>query len=168
MHFCHLADGLCSHQFHDPPIVVSGVDLRPHLGDQPFAQLGHGLGFFHAVGQRLLAVAVQTTLHGGHGCGGVGVVRRRNHDGIEIQIRLQHFSVIPEGCGVLMLIGGALQVAVVHITQGDHVFMRYLGEICIPAVANPNESDSYGLELGTPSSGGVEDRCRASEERGFE
>ena len=66
MHFCHLADGFCSHQFHDPSVVVSGVDLRPHLGDQPCAQLGHGLGFFHAVGQWLFAVAVQTTLHGGH------------------------------------------------------------------------------------------------------
>ena len=66
MHFRDLANGLGSHQFHDPPVVVSGVDLRPHLGHQPFAQLGHGLGFFHAVGQRLFAVAVKTTLHGVH------------------------------------------------------------------------------------------------------
>ena len=168
MHFRDVADGLASHQFHDPPVVVSGVDLRAHLGDQILAQGSHGLGLFHAVGERLFAVAVQPPLHGGHRSGGVGVVRRRNHDGIEIQIRLQHFSVIPERCGVLVLIGRALQVTVIHITQGDHLFMTHCSKVGRASVAYPNEPDSYGLELGTPRSGGVEDRSRPSEERGFE
>ena len=96
------------------------------------------------------------------------MVRRRNHDGIKVEIRFQHFAVIPKGCGLLIFVGSALQVAVVHITQGDHLFMTHCSKVGRASVAYPNEPDSYGLEMGTPSSGGVEGRCRASEERGFE
>lgn len=108
MNFGDVANGLCSHQFHDPPVVVTGVDLRPHLGHQTFGQFGHRPSLFDAVGERLFAVAVQAPLHGGHRCGGVGVVWRRNHHSVKVQIRIQHLAVIPESCGALMLIGGAL------------------------------------------------------------
>ena len=72
---------------------------------------------------------------------GAGVVRRRNHDGIEIQIRFQHFSVIPERCGVLVLIGRILQVTVIHITQGDHVLMPH-GSKVVMSAADPDDAQA--------------------------
>ena len=72
----------------------------------------------------------------------MGVVRRRNHNGIEIQIRLQHFSVIPERCGVLVLIGRVLQVTVIHITQGDHVFMPHGSKVGRASVADPDDAQA--------------------------
>ena len=150
MHFRDVADGLASHQFHDPPVVVSGVDLRPHLGDQILAQGCHGLGLFHAVREWLFAVTVQPPLHGGHRSRGVGMVRRRNHDGIEIEIRLQHLAVIPERCGVLVLLGRVLQVTVIHITQGDHVFMPHGSKVGRASVADPDDAQAQPVrpELG--------------------
>ena len=72
----------------------------------------------------------------------MGVVRRRNHDGIEIEIRLQHLAVIPERCGVLVLIGRALQVTVIHITQGDHVFMPHGSKVGRTSVADPDDAQA--------------------------
>ena len=72
----------------------------------------------------------------------MGVVRRRNHDGIEIEIRIQHLAVIPERCGVLVLIGRVLQVTVIHITQGDHVFMPHGSKVGRTSVADPDDAQA--------------------------
>ena len=96
------------------------------------------------------------------------MVRRRNHDGIKVEIRFQHFAVIPKGCGLLIFVGSALQVAVVHITQGDHVFMRHCGKIGRASVAHSNHAQAQSVGPEPWKISMAYKRHSASEQREFE
>ena len=77
------------------------------------------------VGQRFLGVHVDTAFHGGQGSWEVCVIRRRDHDRIDLLVHLvEHYPVVvKEGLGgapVLHVFGA---VVAVHIAKGYGVFI---------------------------------------------
>src|SRR5579884_1458637 len=123
MRFMHWADSTALDQLDDAAIIVSGVDLCAHLRGhvRSLGRLANETRFAEIVRQWLFAINVFLALKRRQGGKGVGMLGGADDDGIEIAVlefivELAEIVVLP---GVRRLFGGAEQVTVINIAQGN-------------------------------------------------
>ena len=147
MDVAHGPDSPCLNKLHHPPVIVPGVDLSSHLGDE-FVLAGdccHQSGFVDAVGQRFLAVAMLAEFHRHHPGRGVDMIRGTDHDRVDLVVHLiEHRAeiLIPLGRGEFLK--GACCSALINITQGDDVLACYTVHVGRAATAN---ADAGNVQL---------------------
>ena len=130
VHFVHLADRAVLDPLLDQADALARAPLVAHLGDD--LVLARGLGqrprLGHRARQRLLHVDVLAELHRRHRDDGVGVVRRRDDDGVDVLLLLEHHAEVlvadrvRERLEDLRRAASAERgLALVHVAQRDDV-----------------------------------------------
>ncbi|OPZ96414.1 MAG: hypothetical protein BWY71_01937 [Planctomycetes bacterium ADurb.Bin412] len=136
-----LANGPVFNKFPHPVEILLRVQLRAHLGCQLLAvlQIGrpHHPRFLHAVGQRLLAIHMQTPIHGPRGHKGMGMIRGAADHRIQILL-LQAFPPIRIKLGIRELLRGYRQFLLVDIAQGRHILARQRVPVGHPPAPGPD------------------------------
>ena len=123
MGFTHRSNRTGLHQFHHAPIVISRMNLGPHLGRH--------LGFIscftnHAcfpdvMSQWFFTVDMFTHLQGGQRREGVGVFARTHRHGIEFIDMVIQVPKINRFPGTWMTSGSEFQVVFINITHRHDV-----------------------------------------------
>ena len=103
MHLAHVADRAAPQVLDGGPSIVGGVALVAHLrGDFGFLCTTRKFAsFFDRPAERLLDVHMLAKLHGRQGNGGVHVVGRGDHDGVDILLALEHLAIVGVARGFL-------------------------------------------------------------------
>jgi hypothetical protein len=100
--FRDLANHPAPDEFDDAPAIVAGVALIAHLGDQVGVLPGQGqqaAAFLDRVGEGLLHIDVDATLHGHAGGDGVVVVGCGDQDSVDVFPGVEHLAVVGESRG---------------------------------------------------------------------
>ena len=127
--FFHLANRAIVDQLHHELVLAGRVNLNAHLRDELLLgrELGEPSRFKDRLRQRLLAVHVQPTLHGGHPDRTVHVVRRRHVHRVQILLLVQQHAVV----FVHFAVGEAFEDAeaiLVHFGDGHELEILAVGE----------------------------------------
>ena len=97
--------------------------LRDHFGGE--GGFAEDAGFAHRAGERLFAEDVFAVLHGRHGGDGMGVIRRRDHHGIDLPFHgVEHSAEIGKDFGRWMLLVDVASTLSIDITQGHEVLAQ--------------------------------------------
>jgi len=142
------ADRTGPDEFHDPPVVVAGVNLGADLGGHLLlaGQVRHDPRLLDRVRQRLLAVDVLAHPKG-HGRGrGMRVVRRRDDDGVDAAVHLaKHPAEVSVAFGLGVLLGGLGKVMFVHIAEGDDVLAADAAQVGPAPAGHADDGDGEFL-----------------------
>ncbi|OQB38526.1 MAG: hypothetical protein BWY09_01315 [Candidatus Hydrogenedentes bacterium ADurb.Bin179] len=137
MDFPHGANGSAPNHFRQFPDAVPGVPLVAHLrghahftgGLRQQARLGHGMG------KGLFNIHMLAEFHGQVGRRGMGMVRRRDGNHVDIFAHLiEHFPVVLVAFRVRKKVKGLFGAAGIHIAQGNDVFL-FIGHDILCALA---------------------------------
>jgi hypothetical protein len=101
----------------------TGSALIAHLGHQLIftRRFGQHPRFVDVVRQGFLHIYVFAELHGGHGGHGVGMVGRRNRDGVDAFFFVEHFPKVRIPFGIGKFFGGFLRVFPIDIAKRHNV-----------------------------------------------
>ena len=132
--FTDRANGAGLDELHGAPVVAPLVNLCSHLRHELVLarDRSHHPCLVHAVRQRLLAVAVLAQLHGHHAGRRVRVIRRADHDCIDLCMHfVQHPAEVLVAFGLRELLEVLRGPCFVHVAQGDEVL------VCQPFTSSP-------------------------------
>ncbi len=96
MDFAHVADGAGPDVFDGGARVVQGMPLVAHLRGNlgVFGAARELASFFDRPADRLLHIDMLAQSHGGQGNRCVHVVRRGDHDGVDVLLVLEHIAIV--------------------------------------------------------------------------
>ena len=151
MHLLDGADGSGSDQFHDPAIILAGMNLVARLGHQPRlpnlriqgAHLGEGMG------DGLFAVEVTAGGENRRGDDRMGVVRRADHHRVQI-VAVQEPAVVADRGRRGKLGLGTGEAGRVDVAQGDDVFPSHPGEVFTPSACDADDPEVQSPIGGDP------------------
>ena len=137
------SDGAGLDQLDDSTKVFAGMDLGAHLGLD--LCLGRGLGddpaFVDISCQGLFTVDVFARLQGRQGGEGVGVFCRRDNHCVEVVELAAEIPKILVAAGLGSDSLSTLEVAVVHVTERDDVFVFAGIHMAAPPAADTDQAD---------------------------
>jgi len=80
-------------------------------------------------------------LNGRHRNHGVQMVRRRDHDGIDVLLPVEHLAIVCPFPGVRVLLEDPARIALVHVAQGHDVLAAAFVQVPLPTTAKPDARD---------------------------
>ena len=116
--FFHVSDNASPNQLHQATTVGLTVSLIAHLGDHTGfpGNARQYTGFFDGVSEWFLTVNMHACFHGDDGRVGMGVIRRRYGDRINVLLLLlEHHAKILIDLGFGEFLEGACGLVAVHI-----------------------------------------------------
>ena len=124
MNLADCADGSRPDGFGDETGAFAGLALVAHLGgDFGFGgNFGHHPGFVNGVGERFLAVDMFAKFHRSDADDRVVVIGSGNHDGIDVLLLFEHFTVIGVEFGVREGLCVAIESGAINVAESDDVF----------------------------------------------
>ncbi len=154
MHLVDVPDDARARQLGHAPVVVRGVDLVPGLGGQ-LGLAGHlhqAADLADGVGQRLLAIDGAPALEGRDGDDGVGVVRRGDHDAVEV-LAVEQAAEVGAGERTGKLGGGGVQPPGINVAERHDVLVAHAGEVLAAAARDADDAE-VELLIGRQLAGG--------------
>ncbi len=141
-----LADGAIPNPLANKASPFRRMSLDSHLGSHAgfFCQFGQHARFVDIVRQRLLAVNVLSSSHCFGGNNRVRMVRRGNHNSVDIALLVQHLPKIGIDLRFRIPLERLGRVLVVHVAQGHDVLAFELHHI---ALAHAADADTGDIEL---------------------
>src|SRR5437763_16310835 len=98
-------------------------------------------GFPDGVGERFFAIDVFAEFDCGHRDKGMEMVRRGDHDGIDVFLLVEHFAKVSEDFGLRIFFEDASGMSGIDVAKSDNVFAAELFEIGCALAADADASD---------------------------
>lgn len=143
MDFANWTDGVVHDEFAETASVFGSLALIAHLsGDFVFARGCGDLACFpNGMSERFLAINVLAEFDGGHRNERVKMIGRRDHDGVDVFLFLQHFAEIGVDFGFGIFFESVGRMRGIYVAQSDNVFAAELFEIDTALAADADAGD---------------------------